>query len=83
MGRGDLKSLLKVGDPVGSGVGGKEGVGLVRDGEGEFNALLLGGVGSRVGRVVGTYTGSFVGRIVGIRGTGCVTISGKFIPGAV
>lgn len=62
-------------------MGGKEGVGLGRDGEGEFNALPL--VGSRVGRVVGKYTGTLVGIIVGIRGTGCVTISGKFIPGAV
>lgn len=55
---------------MGSGVGGKVGWGLGSDGEGEFNALLLGGVGSRVGLLVGTYTGSFVGSVVGIRGTG-------------
>ena len=55
---------------MGSGVGGKVGWGLGRDGEGEFNALLVGGVGVRLGRLVGTYTGSLVGSRVGIRGTG-------------
>ena len=65
----------------GSGVGGNDGLGLGFDGDGEFNALLVGGVGTRVGFLEGTNTGCLVGGEVGIRGTGFVTISGKFIPG--
>ena len=46
-------------------------------GEGEFNARLVGGVGSRVGRLVGVNTGALVGNIDGNRTTGFVIISGK------
>lgn len=72
-----LQSSLIDGLAVGSGRGTIDGCGLAFVGDGLFNARLVGGVGSRVGLLVGINTGNLVGNVDGSRTTGFVITSGK------